>query len=61
VTQLLLMKCQQEEINAIAASYLTNFKKFQSKMQQTFPKIESIPDEKVRDVYMVKEKIQLIA
>lgn len=55
------MKSQQEEINAIAASYLTNFNKFQSKMQQTFPNIESIPDEKVKDLYMVKEKIQLIA
>ncbi len=38
------MNSQQEEINAIAASYLTNFNKFQSQMEQTFPKIGSIPD-----------------
>jgi hypothetical protein len=61
LTQLLLMKSQQEEINSIAASYLTNFNRFQSQMEQTFPKIDSIPDEKVRDVYMIKERIQLIA
>jgi hypothetical protein len=30
-------------------------------MNQTFPKIESIPDEKVREVYMIKQKIELIA
>jgi hypothetical protein len=30
-------------------------------MNKTFPKIESIPDEKVREVYMIKQKIELIA
>jgi len=30
-------------------------------MDQNFPKFESIPDQKVRDVYMIKQKIELIA
>ena len=30
-------------------------------MEHTFPKIDSIPDEKVREIYMIKEKIELIA
>jgi hypothetical protein len=45
----------------MAASYQSNFDTFKVKMEQTFPKIDSIPDEKVREVYMIKQRIQLIA